>query len=191
VNISAVRMKLLSHPWIAEAEVMREMPSKIKIRITEHTPLAILDMGRKFIMNTEGEIFKEWRTQDPANLPVVTGLGYKDLNSYGKPSNIQHAAVMDALNFGDKAKRSIRGMNIRRIHVDREIGLTLYAFDGIRSVELGYHDYAGKYEQLEKIIGYLKKKSWLVNVDSIDIKDKDRIVIKPVLMESPAEQKEV
>ena len=79
VNLSAARRRLLTHPWIAEAEVRREIPSAIHIRVREHVPAAVVDMGRKFLLNEQGEIFKEWEPADPAGLPVVSGLKPADV----------------------------------------------------------------------------------------------------------------
>ena len=70
VNLTLARKRLLSHPWIAEAEVLREVPSGIKIRIREHAPLAIVDLGRRFLINEKGEIIKAWTASDPAAFPV-------------------------------------------------------------------------------------------------------------------------
>ena len=33
-----------------------------------------MDIGKRFLLNVQGEIFKEWEPGDPAGLPVVSGL---------------------------------------------------------------------------------------------------------------------
>ena len=75
INLTAVRKRLLSHPWIAEAMVIREIPSRLIIRIKEHVPLAVVDLGRKFLINEKGEIFKIWTVADPACGPPVPQAG--------------------------------------------------------------------------------------------------------------------
>ena len=67
-------MLFRSHLWIAEAEVSRELPSTIRIGIKEQKVLAVIDLKRKFLINTAGEIFKEVSATDPDNLPIVSGL---------------------------------------------------------------------------------------------------------------------
>jgi cell division protein FtsQ len=67
VNLSMVRKRLMAHPWIAEAEVRREIPSGLYIRIKEHVPLAIVELDRKYIINEHGQVFKEWTASDPEN----------------------------------------------------------------------------------------------------------------------------
>jgi len=45
INLAKAGKLLMTHPWIADAEVRRELPSGIHIRITEHKPAAVLDIS--------------------------------------------------------------------------------------------------------------------------------------------------
>ncbi len=80
VNISMVRKKIMANPWVAEAEVGRKIPSGIIIKITEHKCIAVLDLGKEFLLNESGEIFKEKVAADPGGVPVIQGLAFSDLN---------------------------------------------------------------------------------------------------------------
>ena len=80
VNLYLVRQRLLADPWIADAQVSRELPDSLEIRVTEQTPLAVLDLGRKFLLNEQGEVFMELDGEKPAALPLVTGLEFPDLH---------------------------------------------------------------------------------------------------------------
>lgn len=192
VNLSIARKRLLAHSWIVEAEVSRELPSSINIRIKEQKPFAILDLDRKFVINTNGEIFKEMDASDPVNLPIISGLEFADINVRGKPRSIPYNAVMNILELGQKPESVIPIKLINRIHVDREIGLTVYAFDRIKAIKIGYDDYKGKYAKLKNVLLFLKKREGFSHLESIDLKNLNRIVINPRRIESPAEdQKEV
>ena len=52
VNLALVRKRLLAHPWIAAARVSREIPGTLRIDVTEHQALAVLDLGRQFLINS-------------------------------------------------------------------------------------------------------------------------------------------
>lgn len=191
VNLSATRKRLLAHPWIAEAEVGREVPNEISIRIKEHKPLAIIDLGRKFLINDHGEIFKKLAASDPGNLPVIIGLEFSDLDVSGldvsgKSRNIAFKAVMEVLQLGQKAGSIIPNRLLKVIMVDREIGITLYAFNGTQAIKLGYNNYPDKYERLENVLFYIEKGHRFSDFHSIDLNNLDRIVVNPVRMESPA-----
>ena len=51
INLAMVRKRLLAQPWIADAEIRREIPDGLHIKVKEHTPLAIIDLGHKFLLN--------------------------------------------------------------------------------------------------------------------------------------------
>ncbi len=187
VNLSIARKRLLAHSWIVEAEVSRELPSSINIRIKEQKPFAILDLGRKFVINANGEIFKEMDASDPVNLPIISGLEFADINVRGKSRSIPYNAVMNILELGQKPESVIPIKSINRIHVDREIGLTVYAFDRIKAIKIGYDDYTDKYAKLKNVLLFLKKGDGFSHLESIDLNNLNRIVVNPIRIESPAE----
>jgi cell division protein FtsQ len=184
VNLSNVRKRLLAHSWIENAEVRRELPSGINIRIKEQKPLAVLDLGRKFIINTHGEIFKEMDKADHCNLPMISGLEFSDINVKGELRSIPFDAVMKILGLGQKPESVLPYSLIKIIHVDREMGLTIYAFDHIREIKIGYDNYPDKYAMLKDVLFYLKKNGGFSRLESIDLNNLNRIVVNPAKMES-------
>jgi cell division protein FtsQ len=192
VNLSMTRKRLLAHSWIAEAEVSREPPAGINISIKEHKPVAVLDLGRKFLIDARGEIFKEMTASDPDNLPIISGLEFSDINVQGQPRSMPFKAVMKVLELGQKSESVLPYRLIKRIQVDREIGLSIYAFDRIKAIKIGYNNYSGKYAQLKKVLLYLQKRDGFSRLESIDLNNLDRIVVNPMSVESPAgDHKEV
>jgi cell division protein FtsQ len=186
VNLSRVRKRLLAHSWIEEAEVSRELPTGISIRIKEQQPLAILDLGRKFIINTHGEVFKEMDVSDHCRLPVIGGLEFSDINVRGESRSVPFNAVMTILALGKKSESVLPCRLIKRIRVDREMGLTIYAFDRIKAIKIGYDDYPNKYEMLKNVLFYLKKNGNFSHLESIDLNDLNRIVVNPAKIGSKA-----
>ena len=79
VNLTAARKRLLSHPWVAETHIQREIPDGIRFHIREHRAIAVVDLGRKFLIDETGTPFKELELKDAENLPVVHGLSYADV----------------------------------------------------------------------------------------------------------------
>ena len=198
-NLTAARKRLLSHPWIEEAEVTREIPCGLIIRIKEHVPLAIVDLGQKFLINEKGKIFKQWAPSDPANLPVVSGLDMSDLAAQVKPEPMRldsplgverqseeaqnHCspldAVMHVLRLGKESGSVLPNRLIKQIRVDREIGLTLHVMTQVKTINLGYHKYSDKYTILKHIIVHLRKKRNFPVFDRIDLNNLNRIVVSP------------
>jgi len=192
VNLSKVRKRLLAHSWIEDAEVRRELPSGINIRIKEQEPLAVLDLGRKFIINTQGEIFKEMNKADHCTLPMISGLEFSDIHVKGELRSIPFDAVMKILGLGQEPESVLPYSLIKKIHVDREIGLTIYAFDHIREIKIGYNNYPDKYAMLKDVLFYMEKNGGFSRLESIDLNNLNRIVVNPAKIESAAkDHKEV
>jgi cell division protein FtsQ len=194
VNLSLVRKRLLAHPWIAEAGVSREIPSGLSIWIKEHSPLAVVDVGKKFLINHSGKIFKTWDSSDPADLPMVNGLNVLDLPPVSGQTNPSEGdiarklttpfkAVMKVLRLGRQQGSILPNRSISQIWVDRQIGLTLHAFDRIKTINLGYDDYDGKYYMLAKLFSYLKHQQAVSDFDHIDLNNLNRVVVNPLRQE--------
>ncbi len=193
VNLSIVKKRLLAHPWIAEADISRELPSGINIRIKEHKAVAIVDFGRRFLINDKGKIFKEFSAQDPGVLPVINGLRYSDISITPKLRSVDSSknnmalnmkersnpfdAVLDVLRLGQRAESVIPNKLIRKIMVDREIGITIYAFNKIKEIKLGYENYTDKYDLLKKVLLYIKNLNNFQDPVSIDLNNFNRVVV--------------
>ena len=200
VNLSMVRKRLMAHPWIAEAEVRREIPSGLLIRITEQRPLAVVDLGNKYIINEQGRIFKEWTASDPATLPLISGLEPADVIIYSKTGrddpqrratqnkHLQGAAagelpfeaVMQVLTLGKEARSILPNQKIKHIRVDRQIGITVEAFNQMKTIVLGYHNYPLKYTMLKNIMAYRNRGKGFPDFNRIDLNNINRIVVNPV-----------
>ncbi len=211
VNLSMVRKRLMAHPWIAEAEVRREIPSGLFIRITEHQPLAVVDLGDKYIINQQGRIFKEWTASDPDTLPLISGLEVTDITIYNETNNADpqhrilqknHAqraaggglpfeAVMQVLTLGKEARSILPNRKIRHIQVDRQIGITLEAFNQMKTIVLGYHNYPLKYAMLKNIMAYRNRGRGFPDFNRIDLNNVNRIVVNPVTEVPSGDHKEV
>ena len=189
VNLSMLQQKIRSNPWVKDAEIMRDLPDKLIINIKEQKPIAVLDIGRKFFINSSGEIFKEKSVSDPNNLPEVTGLKLSDINFPGETSSIAFSAVMNILKLGQEPNTILPNRLIKAIEVDREIGLTIHMIDyasfKINEIKLGYKNYQNKYKKLQHILVYLGGEENLSGFDSIDLNNLNRIIAAPVTIKAP------
>lgn len=208
VNLSLVRKRLMAHPWIAEAEVRREIPAGLLIRITEHRPLAVVDLGNKYIINEQGRIIKEWTDSDPDALPLVIGLELADITLYNKTTSAEmqrmamqpqrdavnkmpFEAVMQVLTLGKETRSILPNEKIRHIWVDRQIGITIEAFNQMKTIVLGYHNYPLKYSILKNIMSYRNRGGGFPDFNRIDLNNVNRIVVNPVNEFPSGDHKEV
>ena len=211
VNLSMVRKRLMAHAWIADAEVRREIPSGLFIRIKEYRPLAVVDLGNKYVINEQGRIFKEWTASDPDTLPLISGLELADIKIYNKITSAdpQHLAmqkerlqrsaagelpfeaVMQVLTLGRQASSILPNQKIRHIRVDRQSGITIEAFNQMKTIVLGYHNFPLKYTMLKNIMAYRNRGRGFPDFNRIDLNNVNRIVVNPVNETPSGDHKEV
>lgn len=200
VNLSAARRQLLAHPWIAEAQVQRNLPGGLHIRVREHSAVAIVDLGQRFLLNAEGELFKPWESPDPAGLTLVSGLHAADVriadrsgaagpripNAGGPNPALEPLrsrpmeAVMQVLALGREPHSALPIRQVHTIRVDRELGITVTAFDEAAAVRLGYDDFPTKYRLLGDLLAFFKTNPPAVDFDRIDLTDVNRVIVNPV-----------
>jgi len=192
VNLNTTRKRLLSHPLIAEARVRREFPSRIQVTIREHQPLAVLNLGRRFVIDERGEIFKEAEGTYSEGLPIVNGLSFADIGVAGQAATPYFRSAMSVLMLGRTSNSVLPNRLIERIDVDRESGILLHTRGQARSVRLGYSHFSVKYIRLQEVLRYLQSQADSGRLEFIDLKNLSRIVINPSKGEPPDRiQKEV
>lgn len=190
LNLSLVRKQLISHPWVADATLRRELPDALVITVKEHRALAVIDLGRKFVINLDGVIFKEAKAFDLERLPRITGLQYADMAVDDQEPSPVFDAVMNVLVMGQQPGSPLPNHAIKQVAVDRDMGLQLYAFDERLAIRLGYNQYAKKYQRLAAALYYFDKSSLSSEIEWIDLRNPERIVINPIQGTSEMKGKE-
>ena len=68
---------------------------------------------------------------------------------------------------------------LKRIDVERSLGLTLHAFERPKTINLGYDDYPRKYRMLATMLAEAESNRLVPDFTHIDLQDINRVVIKP------------
>jgi cell division protein FtsQ len=213
VNVNTIRYRLMAHPWVADAEVERELPDTIHIRVKERVPIAIVDLDRLFYLDEKGNIFKPVESSDKAMVPVVTGLSASDIDFQDPWRSRLFRTLMEVLRLSRLHEDAIPFYELQRVRIDRDMGLTLYAsLDPYNlsakplyapafasnvhgqvqadpsevAIKVGFGGYEAKFSRLEYMVSYLREKNGILNLQFIDLSDSDRVVVRP----SPTEQAE-
>lgn len=179
LNLKTLRNKLLSHPWIAEADVRRTFPKQIEIRIREQEPVAVLNFGKQFLINGDGVIFKEAHSLEITGLPLLSGVDYTDWRTPGAEQSPVFDSVMEILRLGSASDGIIPNTLIKSILVDREMGVTLDTGGPVKMVKLGYGRYNEKYSRLEKIYAWMGNDGAVPFIEELDLRNPERIVARP------------
>lgn len=178
INLRVVRERLLAHPWISSARVSRDIPESITIKVQEHAPLAVLDLGRKFLLNDQGRIFKELGKNDPEHLPLITGIGYIDISLGDDPLSPSMQAALELLGICRSGRGALPYDELAELHMDKEIGATLISQRQGKRFKIGFGEFETKNERLKQILPVLENNSQWCDFLILDANNPDRMVVQ-------------
>jgi len=76
VNAADTRARLLDLPWVADAEVRRNLPGTLSVRLIEKRPFALWQSGKTIVViERSGAVIVSADTGDFDHLPLFTGSG--------------------------------------------------------------------------------------------------------------------
>ena len=127
---------LRSDPWVASAEVHRELPHAVAIDIVERAPVAIVDLGALYLVDATGHPFKKLAGETDA-LPIITGL---DRDAYTADPAGTAATIVDALGALGSWKTDARRPQIGELHVGPHGSLVLHTYERATAIQLGALD---------------------------------------------------
>ena len=179
VNLGAVSKRLLSHPWITSAQVSRRIPDAIAITVTEHHPLALLDLGQGMLIDDQGQIFKAHGAGDPDDLPTISGLDYEDLHLVGEPMSETLQTVLAVLRLCRSGQAVAPYEAIAAVHLDKQTGVALTLKDDQMVVQLGFDQFEKKSQRIKKVLAYLESKPQWRHIGILDAHNPDRVVVQP------------
>jgi cell division protein FtsQ len=123
-NLERIRSRIISLPWIDDANVARRWPGTLAISVTEQIPAAT--WGRGGLLNTRGELFVTDARHVPAELPRLSG-----------PKGQSGKVAERYLDMREKLMPS--GLDLREVTLDARGAWTMTLTNGIE-VRLGRRD---------------------------------------------------
>jgi cell division protein FtsQ len=182
VNLHLVRKKLAAHAWIAQAQIARDIPGTITIHIREHQPLALIDLGQRFLMNVDGRIFKEYAKDEPGNLPLdlplITGISYADISLGDDALSPVLESVLQVLRFCRSGNSALPFESIEHIHFDAQMGISVTQRQNQRVFNLGLDQYETKLLRLKRLLRYLQRHDQWQAFKEVDLNNPDRVVVQ-------------
>ena len=74
-DLTRIKLGLENHPWIQSAVIWRELPSTIRVHITERQPKALTLSGNLYLVDGEGRVIDTFdHDSEYSSLPVITGI---------------------------------------------------------------------------------------------------------------------
>lgn len=79
LDMKEIGERLLTHPWVDNVDMRRELPSALVIIIREKTPMFIgMFGGQQWLIDGKGTLIEKVDRPDQVFIPFLTGAGLKD-----------------------------------------------------------------------------------------------------------------
>jgi cell division protein FtsQ len=136
IDLRQVQRDIEKMPYVAEAEVARHLPNKIKIRVTERIPMArwtfpgsATHMREVYTIDREGVLIRS-RTNEQRTLPEITGFKLADPEAGQKIESNEVLAAIQLLKYMERTSlRSV--MSVRSIDVSSPYNLQVLSGEGM------------------------------------------------------------
>jgi cell division protein FtsQ len=180
-----VENALMTHPWIAKAELARHWPNHITLRLTERMPLALVQLEDLYYIDKTGSLFRPSSPSDPHDFPVITGFTRDQFPpGQSSPATIV-SQTLDLLKFLQDTTGPLKSSLVAEINVDTERGFTLY-ISGVRTAfYLGSTGLPEKIEKLTKVWPLLAQRGFLARSGRISLDHPQRLLLSLREVEAP------
>lgn len=178
VGLDDVRARLLAEPWIAGAEVRRRLPGTYSIRITERKAIALLARSELYLVSEQGQAFKPLGPNDPADLPLITGLEGAVLARDPLDGAAVLKDIVSLLRDYAAVGLSRRDM-LSEVHVEADETLSCYVGADATYVRLGKPPYRNKLRRLREVLSQLAGQSARASYVYLDNEHRpDRVTVR-------------
>jgi cell division protein FtsQ len=165
-----VRLRLLSHPWIQLAQVQREFPNRLMIRVQERRPVAIVLADGPRYVDRRGHVLGPLNDDDSRNFPIISGLDGAALAAF---TDIGMHRALQVLRWCERLS-SVDALS--EIHVDRHRGVTVFPRHTRAAVVLGWGNWREKLLRSARVFA-----AWEGQTDrlaTVDLSFHDLVVLK-------------
>jgi cell division protein FtsQ len=173
LNLRQVARRIKQERWIDHVVVKRVLPDRIEIDLLERQAVALVNLDSIYLVDEKGIIFRDVRDGEYFDLPVFTGLsrGYlqKDLK---KSSQLIKQAI--ALLFLVDEKIGLSRDKVSEIHIDPDIGFSLFDVENATQIKLGFNDFQEKLERYKRIREVMDRER---TPRVIDLRCKDKVFV--------------
>jgi cell division protein FtsQ len=178
IQLDARRAQIEELPWVEEASIQRILPNRIRVFITERTPVAFFRNGTELTLIDAHGVLLDRPEGEDFHFPIVTGL------TESLPREEREKRMQTYLEFMKDVDLVKSGSSDNASELDlsnpRDLRVVLTGLGGDAhavTVHFGQNDFTGKYRMLVENFA-----QWQANsgpVHSIDLQYSRQVVVNP------------
>jgi cell division protein FtsQ len=177
VDLFAARARVLSHHFIKDAWVNRDLPGTITVTVSEREPVAMVVAGQILYVDEEGFVLPHVRSERIRDLPVITGAGGSGVLKPGMM--IGNGSLREAVEVVATARQlgDGLGMMVSEVHTGRG-DIILYTAEYGVPVVLGRGDYGAKLVKLDAFWHQFVVQRGARELRYVDLRFTDQVVVR-------------
>ncbi len=177
LDLMKIQKDVISHYFIKEVVVERDLPSTIRITVMERTPVAMINTGELRYLDPEGVVLPHSVSGELFDLPLISGIPSDASPRIG--ATLTHPDVQEALTILSTARLVRKEM----FHLISEVRLrdggdiVLYTAEGSIPILYGRGHAASKLVRLETFWNGIVQERGPRSVQYIDIRFDDQVIV--------------
>jgi cell division protein FtsQ len=178
VDLTAIQRNVMSHHYIKDAIVERNLPNSLSIHIVERVPITIVNRPETMYLDEEGVVLPRSISHRLFDLPMISGISESEPLALG--STVKQPDVMEALHLLSTMKIVNRPMyhNISEVQVRNGGDIVVYSTEGGVPIIFGRDEMPGKLVRLETFWNTVVRIRGTQYLQYIDLRYQDQIVAR-------------
>jgi cell division protein FtsQ len=177
-DLTAIQRNVMSHYYIKDAVIERNLPNSIHIKITERIPIAMINRGETLYLDANGVVLPRSVSRQLFDLPIISGLSSSESAALG--STISQSDVLESLQLLSAIKILNRPMyhNISEVQLRNGGDIVLYSAEGSVPIIFGRGEIPSKLVRFETFWNDIVRVRGPQNLQFIDLRYEDQIVAR-------------
>jgi cell division protein FtsQ len=177
-DLTAIQRNVMSHHYIKDAVVERNLPNSINIQIIERVPVAMVNLSEPLYLDEDGVVLPKTVSHKIFDLPMISGISTSEPFVLG--STITQPDEIEALQLLAVLRTVNRSLyhNISEIQVRNGGDIVLYSAEGGVPIIFGHGELPGKLIRLEIFWNDIVRTRGVQYLQYLDLRYQDQIVAR-------------
>jgi cell division protein FtsQ len=177
-DLTAIQRNVMSHHYIKDAVVERNLPNSIHIQVMERIPIALLNGSETKYIDEDGVVLPRSVSHKLFDLPMISGLTSDEKLTLG--ATMTEPDMQETLQLLSALKTVNRPLyhNISEVQLRNGGDIILYAAEGGVPIIFGHGDVASKLVRLETFWNDIVRTRGSQSLQYVDLRYQDQIVAR-------------
>jgi cell division protein FtsQ len=177
-DLTAIQRNVMSHHYVKDAVVERNLPNTIYIQVRERIPIALLNGSETKYLDEDGVVLPRSVSHKLFDLPMISGLPLSEKLALG--STITQIEIQEILQLLSALKTVNRPLyhNISEVQLRNGGDIILYAAEGGVPIIFGHGEVPSKLVRLETFWNDIVRTRGSQSLQYVDLRYQDQIIAR-------------